>query len=85
MYEIIFGKNIIEDEWPKYDEKYLKRSKINLPIQINGKMKKTIIADSNIEDENEIIEMIRSEYPELIKNNIKKVIYVKGKIINIIY
>ena len=85
MYEIIFGKNIIDDEWPKYDEKYLKRSKINLPIQINGKMKKTIIADSNIEDENEIIEMIRSEYPELIKNNIKKVIYVKGKIINIIY
>ena len=84
MYEIIFGKNIIDDEWPKYNEKYLSRNEINLPIQINGKMKKTILVDSNIEDENEIIKMIRSEYPDLIKNDIKKVIYIKGKIINII-
>ena len=84
MYEIVFGGNIIDDEWPKYDEKYLKRNEINLPIQINGKMKKTILVDSSIEDENQIIEMIKSEYPDLIRNDIKKVIYVKGKIINII-
>ena len=84
MYEMIFGGNIIEDEWPKYDEKYLVRNEINLPIQINGKMKKTILIDSSIEDENIIIEMIRSEYPDMIKGNIKKVIYIKGKIINII-
>ena len=84
MYEMIFGGNIIDDEWPKYNKKYLSRNEINLPIQINGKMKKTILVDSNIEDENEIIKMIRSEYPELIRNDIKKVIYIKGKIINII-
>ena len=84
MYEMIFGGNIINDEWPKYDEKYLKRNEINLPIQINGKMKKTILVDSNIENENQIIRMIKSEYPDLIKNDIKKVIYIKGKIINII-
>ena len=84
MYEMIFGGNIIDDEWPKYDDKYLKRNEINLPIQINGKMKKTILVDSSIEDENQIIEMIKSEYPDLIRNDIKKVIYVKGKIINII-
>ena len=84
MYEMIFGGNIIDDEWPKYDDKYLKRNEINLPIQINGKMKKTILVDSSIEDENQIIEMIKSKYPDLIRNDIKKVIYVKGKIINII-
>ena len=84
MYEIIFGENIIEDEWPKYDEKYLLRNEINLPIQINGKMKKTILVDSSIEDENIIVEMIKSQYPDMIKGNIKKVIYIKGKIINII-
>ena len=84
MYEIIFGGNIIDDEWPKYDEKYLARNEINLPIQINGKMKKTILVDSSIEDENKIIEMIKTQYPDLIRNNIKKVIYIKGKIINII-
>ena len=84
MYEIIFGGNIIDDEWPKYDEKYLARNEINLPIQINGKMKKTILVDSSIEDENEVIEMIKTQYPDLIRNDIKKVIYIKGKIINII-
>ena len=84
IYEIVFGRNIIDDEWPKYDDKYLKRNEINLPIQINGKMKKTILVNSNIEDENEIIKIIRSEYSDLIKNDIKKVIYIKGKIINII-
>ena len=84
MYEMIFNGNIIEDEWPIYNEKYLSRNEINLPIQINGKMKKTILVDSNIEDENEIIKIIRSEYPDLIKNDIKKVIYIKGKIVNII-
>ena len=47
-------------------------------------MKKTILVDSSIEDENQIIEMIKREYPDLIKNDIKKVIYIKGKIINII-
>ena len=39
---------------------------------------------SSIEDENKIVEVIKSEYPDLIKNDIKKIIYVKGKIINII-
>ena len=84
MYEMIFGGNIIDDEWPKYDEEYLERNEINLPIQINGKMKKTILIDSSIEDENIIIDMIKSEYPDMIKKDIKKVIYIKGKIINII-
>jgi leucyl-tRNA synthetase len=84
IYEIVFNDNIINDTWPEYDERYLIRNEINLPIQINGKMKKTILVDLNIEDENKIIEMIKSQYPDLINNEIKKVIYIKNKIINII-
>ena len=84
LYEIIFKGNIIDDKWPEYNEKYLSRNEINLPIQINGKMKKTILIDSSIDDQNKIIEMIKKEYPDLIKGDIKKVIFVKGKIINII-
>lgn len=85
MYEMIFDGNIIDDEWPEYDEKYLVRNVINLPIQINGKMKRTILVDSDIDNENVIIDMIKSEYPDLIEGEIKKVIYKKGKIINIIF
>ncbi len=35
--------------------------------------------------ENEVLELIKNNYPELIIGEIKKVIYVQGKTINIIY
>lgn len=83
IYEMIFDGNIIDDEWPKYDEKYLIRNEINLPIQINGKMQKTILVNRNIE-EKELILKVMKNYPEIIKGNIVKTIYKPEKIINII-
>ena len=84
IYEIVFGGNIIDDNWPEYNEMYLKKNEVNMPIQINGKMKKTILVDSSIDDEIIIIDMIKTKYPKLISSDIKKIIYIKGKIINII-
>ena len=83
MYEIIFSGNIINDKWPVYDEKYLEKDEINLPIQINGKMKKTISV-SKKSSEDDVISSIKNTYPSLIPGEIKKVIYVPEKIINII-
>ena len=83
MYENVFGDNIINDKWPTFDEKYLAQNEINLPIQINGKMKKTIPVNKEISQE-EVIDVIKKQYPNLIKSEIIKVIYIKGKIINII-
>ena len=83
MYEIIFKENIINAKWPKYEEKYLTCDEINLPIQINGKMQKTIFVNRDIE-EKELVEKIKKYYPQIIKGNIVKVIYIPEKIINII-
>lgn len=83
MYEIIFKDNIINEEWPKFDENYLIRDKINLPIQINGKMKKTISVSKDA-TQDEVINLIKNTYPELISDKIKRIIYIQGKIINII-
>ncbi len=83
LYEIVFGGNIIDDKWPEYNEKYLNKDEINLPIQINGKMKKTILVSKEIE-ENDVMKKIKEDYPDLIKGEIVKIIYVKGRIINII-
>ncbi len=82
MYEIVFGEDVLNAKWIDYDERYLNRGEINLPIQINGKMKKTILVNSEIE-ESDLILKIREHYPELIQGDIVKVIYKKGKIINI--
>lgn len=83
MYEILFKDNIVNAKWPEYDPNYLSSDEINLPIQVNGKMKKTILINRN-EEEKEIVEKIKTTYPQLITGEIKKVIYVPGKIINII-
>ncbi len=83
LYEIMFKGNIIDEKWPKYDDAYLNVNEINLPIQINGKMKKTILVSRKIEEE-EILKKIRDEYPDIIIGDVVKVIYLKGRIINII-
>ena len=83
MYEIIFKDNIINEEWPKFDENYLIRDKINLPIQINGKMKKTISVSKDA-TQDEVINLIKNTHPEIIFGEIKRIIYIQGKIINII-
>ena len=84
MYEMIFKCDITSDKWPEYDEKYLITDKINLPIQINGKMKKTIVIEKDKYSKEKIIKLIKDEYPNLIKGDIKKVIYIENKIINFI-
>lgn len=65
------------------DEKYLEKDVISLPIQINGKMKKTISISKEASEE-DVINSIKNTYSDLIFGEIKKVIYVQGKIINII-
>lgn len=82
-YEIVFEDDILNAKWVDYDSKYLTKDEITLPIQINGKMKKTILVNSEIE-EDDLISKIKEEYPGLIFGDIVKVIYKNGKIINII-
>ena len=83
IYEIVFGGNIVDAVWPQYDEKYLEKDEIKLPIQINGKMKGIILVSRNI-SQDELIEKIKTQNPTLIVGEIRKVIFVPGKIINII-
>ncbi len=83
LYNEVFNKDIIDEPWPIYNENYLERNEIELPIQINGKMKKTITVPKDI-DENTLLTKIKETYPNLFNGQIIKVIYVSNKIINII-
>jgi len=71
--------------WPKYDEKYLVADTITIAVQINGKVRGTINISPEA-DEQEAMTAAKAD--EKINNRItsepKKVIYVKGKILNII-
>ena len=85
-YEIVFGKNLIDDKWPEYDEKFLVEDVVNLPIQINGRLSKVIQVSRTI-SQDELLSEIEKQYPELYTKDkqIKKVVYVPSRIVNLIF
>jgi leucyl-tRNA synthetase len=83
MYEIVFGGNIINESWPKYDEKYLVEDVIEVPIQVNGKLRGKIKVARNA-TEDEIKETALNEVKDHIVSGVKKIIYIPGRIFNIV-
>ncbi len=78
--------NIKNFKWPKYDEKLTKNEKINLVVQINGKKRGLIFLEPN-KKEKEILEITKKDkqiFKYLQNNEIKKSIYIKNKLLNII-
>ena len=75
---------ICESSWPEYDESKTIDSEIEIPIQLNGKVKATvkIALDS---EENLVKEKVHEAVSNLLDGkNIVKEIYVKNKIYNIV-
>ena len=78
--------NIKNFKWPEYDNKLTQEDKINLVVQINGK-KRGLITLNPDKTEKEILEITKKN-EQIIKylqdNEIKKSIYIKNKLLNII-
>jgi len=77
---------ICQQEWPEYNEKLIKEDKINLPIQVNGKLRATLEVEKDISEDN-----LKKQVLELENVNkfidgkeIVKFIYIKNKIVNIV-
>ena len=80
------SKSVHLEQWPVFDEDALKENSYELVIQINGKVRDKINVEINISDD-EIKEktLIRPNVKKWIDNKtIRKIIIVKGKIINIV-
>lgn len=72
--------------YPKWEEKYLIDANITIVIQINGKMRGEFSAPRDI-DEKSVIQMakeIEKAKPFWEGKEIKKEIYVKGKLVNLV-
>ena len=77
-------KPICESSWPEYDEAKTIDSEIEIPVQINGKLKGTIKV-ANDSDEETVKALAHKELAELLDGKtIVKEIYVKNKIFNIV-
>ena len=80
---IINAKNF---KWPEYDISMLKEETVNIVIQINGKKRGLIQTKPNITEE-KLFEIMRND-EKIMKyfdqKNIKKKIFIKDKLLNII-
>ena len=82
IYERVYGGDIANETWPKYDEKFLQENELELPIQINGKVRKKVQISKDATQEQVIELCVNAGIIE--KSNIKKVIYIQNKIVNFI-
>lgn len=83
-----FGQkeSIHNQKWPKYEPKLVKEEKITLVIQINGKVRDKIEVESSL-SEKEAKELVlgREKIKKWIEDKeIKKIIFVPEKLINIV-
>jgi leucyl-tRNA synthetase len=81
-----YKKSIFLESWPKYDEKLIQDEEIELIIQINGKVRDKIKVSADISEEEAKKLALESEKikTQIAGKEIKKVIYVKGKLISIV-
>ena len=82
IYERVFGKDILDETFPECDESKLEKDDIQIPMQINGKMKGTIDIKKTMTQQ-EVEELVYNS-GKVDKSTVKKVIYVPNKIINFI-
>jgi leucyl-tRNA synthetase len=80
------GKSIFQEKWPKCDQKLIKEDQITLVIQINGKVRDSIECQAGIsEAETKKLTLSREKVKKYTDSKtIKKIIFVKGKLINIV-
>jgi len=79
-------ESIFKSEWPKYKEALVKDETIQMPVQINGKVRAILTVSADIsEDEAKNIVMSDVTILKWLEGKEpKKVIFVKGKLVNIV-
>jgi leucyl-tRNA synthetase len=74
-------------DWPTYDEKYLISDKVKIIVQVNGKLRGTyFIPAERSTDQKYVVEDVknRSEIKNWLKGQVKKEIFVPGKLVNFV-
>ncbi|MFH1225720.1 MAG: leucine--tRNA ligase [bacterium] len=78
--------SIFKEKWPEYDKKLVKDETISLVIQINGKLRDNLAVPADITEKEATNQALASEKIQkfLVGQKPKKIIFVKGKLINIV-
>jgi len=87
LWEKMGGKESVHlQAWPKYDKSLIKDETVTIAVQINGKVRDEVVAVADAE-EDEVLKLAKESKKVkkyLDGKTIKKVIYVKGKLLSIV-
>ena len=79
-----FEGEVATYEWPTYDEAKTIDDEIEIPVQVNGKLKATVMIELDEEEASVKEKVHEAIYGKLDGKNIIKEIYVKNKIYNVV-
>ena len=79
-----YNQTIANESWPKYDENKMVATEIEIPIQVNGKLRAKIVV--GVTESKEAIEQkaLTAVKDYLVNGEYKKIIYIPNKIFNIV-
>ncbi len=78
-------KMLEEGEWPEYDQELVVDELVNIAVQVNGKLRGEVqAAPDAIQDEVEDLAKADENVTKHIKDDVKKVVYVPGRLINFV-
>ena len=84
--ELGHKESIFLSEWPKHDPALIRDEGINLVVQVNGKVRDSIKTNADISEDEAKELALQSEKVKKFTDGqtIKKIIFVKGKLVNIV-
>ncbi len=89
LHQAIWGKaapSLTYEPWPQHDERYIVEEMIEIPVQINGKLRDVITVPSDISEEQLIQTALKSAKvaQNLSGKQVKRTIVVPKKLVNIV-
>src|SRR5207237_2805743 len=87
LWEMLGEKgNLLKAPWPKYDAALAKEEEVEIPVQVNGKLRGRIVVPSDSTEEFVLTRALADEKvaAAIAGKQIVKKIYVPGKLVNIV-
>ncbi|MBP0962562.1 MAG: hypothetical protein J5864_10525 [Oscillospiraceae bacterium] len=80
------GKMAMQNDWPRYDESKTVEQEKEIAVQVNGKLRSTVVIPLNADDETVLGIVYANEKIAKMKEGMEvvKTIIVKNKLVNLI-
>lgn len=85
-FQLGHSTSVHRDSWPKYDEQHIAQDTVTIAVQVNGKLRGTVIAAVDA-DEVAVSELAHADEriaTHLADKQLVKTIYVAGKLLNLV-